>query len=464
MHGTLIPCNFAGATPGTNCTPGLAASAQYQPGFMRFNPNNFTGFGPILPFTLHVSKDFEYPYAMQGNLAFEQQIGKDMSLSASYITVNSRHLAHPQDVNQVNLQALTDNFRRYTANNPLACGGPCGPNGRAPSNLSEAAFFSMPTTSNALYTVVIPGLIAVNNTTGLRIVSPIVANYFRRLGPNYFFAAAVTGGAVTKAVLDAQLAGSLRSIGPINPYADVNAQLSDGNSSYNALNIELKKRFSSNIQFFATYTWSHSIDDSSDLQTLLKPQDNNNFRAERSDSLFDQRHRFVFSGIIGAPDSWKSGSMIKRFMHGFTFAPIIEYGSGRPFNILAVGDNNGDFQSTNERPTVRTDGSLCATGVDANCFQGVFPLSGNLGRNMGITRNYFSVDARLAKKIRFGERFSLDLIAEGFNLFNRFNEAAANPFYQVVNSVGQRKGGKYLSNSTSAFDPRQFQFGLKFNF
>ncbi len=464
MHGTLIPCHFAGASPGTNCTPGLAASAQYQPGFMRFNPNNFTGFGPILPFTLHVSKDFEYPYAMQGNLAFEQQIGKDMSLSASYITVNSRHLAHPQDVNQVNLQALTDNFRRYTANNPLACGGPCGPNGRAPSNLSEAAFFSMPTTSNALYTVVIPGLIAVNNTTGLRIVSPIVANYFRRLGPNYFFAAAVTGGAVTKAVLDAQLAGSLRSIGPINPYADVNAQLSDGNSSYNALNIELKKRFSSNIQFFATYTWSHSIDDSSDLQTLLKPQDNNNFRAERSDSLFDQRHRFVFSGIIGAPDSWKSGSMIKRFMHGFTFAPIIEYGSGRPFNILAVGDNNGDFQSTNERPTVRTDGSLCATGVDANCFQGVFPLSGNLGRNMGITRNYFSVDARLAKKIRFGERFSLDLIAEGFNLFNRFNEAAANPFYQVVNSVGQRKGGKYLSNSTSAFDPRQFQFGLKFNF
>ncbi len=464
MHGTLIPCNFAGATPGTNCTPGLAASAQYQPGFMRFNPNNFTGFGPILPFTLHVSKDFEYPYAMQGNLAVEQQIGKDMSLSVSYITVNSRHLAHPQDVNQVNLQAMTDNFRRYTANNPVACGGPCGPNGRAPSNLSEAAFFSMPTTSNALYTVVIPGLIAVNNTTGLRIVSPIVANYFRRLGPNYFFAAAVTGGAVTKAVLDAQLAGTLRSIGPIIPYADVNAQVSDGNSSYNALNVELKKRFSNNIQFFATYTWSHSIDDSSDLQTLLKPQDNNNFRAERSDSLFDQRHRFVFSGIIGAPDSWKSGSTIKRFMHGFSFAPIIEYGSGRPFNILAVGDNNGDFQSTNERPTVRTDGSLCATGVDANCFQGVFPLSGNLGRNMGITRNYFSVDARLTKKIRIGERFSLDLIAEGFNLFNRFNEAAANPFYQVVNSVGQKKGGKYLSNSTSAFDPRQFQFGLKLNF
>ena len=58
-----------------------------------------------------------------------------------------------------------------------------------------------------------------------------------------------------------------------------------------------------------------------------------------------------------------------------------------------------------------------------------------------------------------------DLIAEGFNLFNRFNEAAANPFYQVVNAWGERaSSGKYYSQPTSAFDPRQFQFGAKFNF
>ena len=152
-------------------------------------------------------------------------------------------------------------------------------------------------------------------------------------------------------------------------------------------------------------------------------------------------------------------------MSDFTFAPIVEYGSGRPFNILAVGDANGDFQSTNERPTVLASGVLCQTGVDPGCLQGVFPANGNLGRNAGITHNYFSVDARLTRRIRFGERFSLDLIAEGFNLFNRFNEAAANPFYQVVNAVGDRKSnGKYYSQPTSAFDPRQFQFGAKFNF
>src|SRR6185369_9350479 len=190
-------------------------------------------------------------------------------------------------------------------------------------------------------------------------------DFFRKLGSNYFFVKSLTG--LSKAQWDGLLAGSLRAPGPINPYADVNAQMSDGNSSYNALNLELKKRFSSNIQFYATYTWSHSIDDSSDLQTLLKPQDNTNFRAERSDSLFDQRHRFVLSGYWMAPDSWRSSdSGFYRFAHGFSFAPILEFSSGRPFNILAVGDNNGDFQSTNERPSVRSDGSLCATGVDAN--------------------------------------------------------------------------------------------------
>jgi len=83
---------------------------------------------------------------------------------------------------------------------------------------------------------------------------------------------------------------------------------------------------------------------------------------------------------------------------------------------------------------------------------------------MGITHAYASLDMRLSRRVRFGERVSLDLIAEGFNLFNRFNEAAANPFYQSVNLFGEKNGSKFYSFSTSAFDPRQFQFGFKLNF
>ncbi|HEY2866596.1 MAG TPA: hypothetical protein VGJ02_05850, partial [Pyrinomonadaceae bacterium] len=396
---------------------------------------------------------FQYPYAIQGNLAIEQMIGKDMSISATFITNNGRHLAHPQDVNIVDTSALVENFRRFA--------------GRAPTSLTEAGFFSLPTTcaNPALcppgWTVVVPGLIGINGL-GQKVISPIAADYFRKLGPNYFFVQALTG--INKATFDSLIAGSLRAPGPINPYADVNAQLSDGTSSYNAMNLEWKKRFSTNIQFLASYTWSHSIDESSDLQTLLKPQDNTNFAAERSDSLFDQRHRFVFSGVFNSPESWRHADAFRKFLYGFSVAPILELSSGRPFNILAVGDANGDFQSTNERPSVLSDGTLCQTGVDPNCQTGVFPADGTLGRNMGITHSYESLDMRLTRRIRFSERINLDIIAEGFNLFNHFNEAAANPFYQAVNAFGERNGGKYYSSPTAAFDPRQFQFGFKLNF
>jgi hypothetical protein len=457
FQGTVIP----------GVTPGVAASAQYLRGFMRFNPSTFTGFGPILPFTLHVSKDFEYPDALQANFAIEHMIGRDMSLSASYIMVNAHHLNHPQDINAPDTDALRENFRRFAVNNPAFPGctsaNPTAP-ACYPTNVTSASFFPVPTASNALFTVVIPGLVAVNNTTGQRFVSGVAANFFRPLAPNYFFVSSVTGGQVNKAIFDQALAGTVRSTGPITAFGDVSAQLSDGNSSYNAMNLELKKRFSSSTQFLASYTWSHSIDDSSDLQTLLKPQNNRDFRAERSDSLFDQRHRFVFSGVMEAPASWKSQGGYRRWLYGFTFSPIIEFSSGRPFNILAPGDANGDFQSSNERPSVLPDGTLCQTGVDAGCFGGIFPIDPNLPRNYGITHNYFTVDARLSRRVQLTEHVNLEVIGEVFNMFNRFNEAAGNPFYNVVNDFGEMKGNRYYSAPTSAFDPRQFQFGLRFSF
>src|SRR5205814_2577276 len=320
-------------------------------------------------------------------------------LSASYLFVGAHHLPHPEDVNAPGTDFLAESFRRFAVGNPGICGtdAACLANGRLPTSFGEAALFPIPTASNALFTVLVPGLVAVNNITHLGVISPLAANFFRPSAPNYFFVQSVTGGAVTPATLNAILASAntLRTPGAISPFGDVSAQLSDGNSNYNALNLELKRRFSHNFQFLASYTWSHSIDDSSDLQTLLKPQDNLNFRAERSDSLFDQRHRFVFSGVVSAPESWNGDGGFHGFLHGFSFAPIVEFSSGRPFNIIAPGDANGDFQSTNERPFVLSDGSLCRgqnTVPDTNdpaCVTG-FPINGSLGRNMGITHNYFS--------------------------------------------------------------------------
>jgi hypothetical protein len=76
-----------------------------------------------------------------------------------------------------------------------------------------------------------------------------------------------------------------------------------------------------------------------------------------------------------------------------------------------------------------------------------------------------SLDLRVARLVRLGERLRLELIAEGFNLFNRFNEAAASPFVDDVRNFNQRAGnGRYYSRPSAAYDARQFQFGLKLNF
>jgi hypothetical protein len=72
---------------------------------------------------------------------------------------------------------------------------------------------------------------------------------------------------------------------------------------------------------------------------------------------------------------------------------------------------------------------------------------------------------RVVRAIHFGERVKLDLIAEGFNMFNRFNEGSASPLFSDVNNFAQRAGnGRYYSRPTASFDPRQFQFGIKVSF
>ncbi|HKG46579.1 MAG TPA: TonB-dependent receptor [Pyrinomonadaceae bacterium] len=447
-------------------TPGVAAGAQYQFGRQRFNDQTFPGFGPVLPFTLHVQKNFEYAYATQGNFTVERQLTRDMSLTGSYLYVGARHLPHPLDINAPRTDLQIANFRRYANRNPANTTEAALVGNFFGANLAPGAVFTNPLLANDQLVVIIPGMIVLSPTRG-RIISPAIANFFRPNAPNYFLAQGVSNGLITPAVLNSQLAGTLRTPGAISPFGSINAQTSDGNSTYNALNVDLKKRFSNNFQFLASYTWSHSIDDSSDLQTLLLPQDNRNFGAERADSLFDQRHRFVFSGVIASPSSWAKAGGFHRALSNFTIAPIFEISSGRPFNILSNQDTNNDQSNQTDRPSVLDDGTLCVPGTFGCALlvtNGVF-TSGSLARNMGLTHRYMSLDLRLARLVPIGERLRLELIAEGFNLFNRFNEAAASPFIDDVRAFNQRAGnGRYFSRPTAAFDPRQFQFGLKLNF
>src|SRR2546423_7660909 len=115
------------------------------------------------------------------------------------------------------------------------------------------------------------------------------------------------------------------------------------------------------------------------------------------------------------PATWRGEGGWRSFFADFIVAPIFEMSSGRPFNILTGQDTNNDLTSNTDRPSVDASGRLSLPAP----FQ-----SGTLGRNMGLTHTYQSLDLRVARTVPLGERFKLEVIAEGFNLFNRFNEAA----------------------------------------
>jgi hypothetical protein len=448
FQGTV--CTAAGGNP--LCppgvfTPGAAPTAQYQFGRQRFNDQTFPGFGPFLPFSLPVSTDFEFAYANQANATVEHKLTENMSVQASWLFTGAHHLPHPTNLNAPNNALLIQNYIRCT--------------GVAPTN-TTAVLTLQPSPLTCANTIpgavpaALNGLVAV--TTRGTVIQPFVANLFRPSGPNYFFAQAISGGALTPAALNGLLTstGALAKPGFVTTFGDVNAQVSDGNSVYHAGTFEVRRRMANNYQFLASYTWSHSIDDSSDLQTLLLPQDVTRLDLERADSLFDQRHRFVFSAVVAAPAGWRSEGGFRSFLNGFVVAPIFEWSSGRPFNILSGRDTNNDLSSSTDRPSVDANGVLFAPAA----FQ-----SGSLGRNVGLTHSYQSLDLRVTRNIMLGERLRLEVIAEGFNLFNRFNEAAVSPRFEDVNAVNERtSNGRYRSRSTAAFDPRQFQFGLKLNF
>ncbi len=112
------------------------------------------------------------------------------------------------------------------------------------------------------------------------------------------------------------------------PFSDMDANYSNGSSIYHGLTANLKKRFGNHYEFLASYTWSHAIDDSTDLQSPLAPQDSYFPSAERSTSLFDQRHRLVFSGVYQSGKLSGTG-FASRFFSNWTLAPILEFASGQ---------------------------------------------------------------------------------------------------------------------------------------
>ncbi len=466
LNGTNI---FQGILNSPDCLPTVPG---YQAGGQRFNPAPFTGNSPANPFLFvnqsylnpstffplafqpfgyPQAKNFVYAYSQQANLSFEQDLGGGFAWSLAYNFNGGRHLNRPINANTVRGDLLVKNWQAaFSDPTSNAAAGPLEVGtGQAPCGV---------------------------NPRGAPWVSAALVNFFRPSGLNPSIAGALLTTAAAPCVQLAQqilqadglsTACNAATLANCVPFGDMDANYSNGSSIYNGFTTNLRKRFGNHYEFLASYSYSHAIDDSTDLQSPLAPQDSYFPQLERSTSLFDQRHRLVFSGVY---QSGKLGgdSFAKKFFSNWTFAPIVEVASGRPFLIITGDNTNFQFAPTAARPNVVTGGGNPACGpvvaskysptglFQEPCFTPtsnttLLSLDGDLARNAGVQPWTVFNDVRLARRIYFGERINLDLIADVFNLANKFNVASVN---QLWTNAGQ---------PTAAYDPRQFQFAMKVN-
>jgi hypothetical protein len=411
------------------------------------------------PFGYPQSRNFVYAYSQQINLTVEHDLGDGFTFNLAYNFNGGRHINRPINANTIRGDLMTANFAAayYDA---LASGQPTP---ASPFTVSGCNPGGTP-------------------TSPFPYVDPALMNFFRPSGLNPSIAAAhyLAGdaGCVAQAqAVAASIPGFNTKCNPAPPtfdytgcvpFGDMDANFSNGSSVYHGLTSNLRKRFGNHYEFLASYTWSHSIDDSTDLQSTLTPQDSYFPASDRSTSTFDQRHRFVFSGVYQSGKLSGDG-FASKFFSNWTLAPLIEFGSGRPFNIITGGDDNFQLSSLTGRPNTTVD-PACGTVYHSKysptglfqepCINGFIAtgtlptlaqLDGNLGRNSGTTPwNVFN-DLRISKRVYFGERYNMELIADTFNIANRFNVAAVSPLFS---NAGE---------PTSSYDPRQFQFAVKLN-
>jgi len=216
---------------------------------------------------------------------------------------------------------------------------------------------------------------------------------------------------------------------PDSRFANVSRFESSGDSYYDGMLVSFKRHFSRWAQARVSYTLSHAIDDVGNA-FFFTPQETADVRGERGLADNDQRHRLAVSGSFEAPEG---GRELRGVLSGFQLSYIFQYGSRLPFNVLTGADRNFDT-NVNDRPA-------------------------GVGRNTGRGFDYASLDLRLLRRFRLGERLKLEAIAEGFNVLNRANLQLPNNTY----GTGPAPLASF-GRPTAADSPRQIQFGLRLDF
>jgi len=248
--------------------------------------------------------------------------------------------------------------------------------------------------------------------------------------------------------LDQLVAARRNSLAAFGFLGNVTSFAPAGNSQYDSGSVSLTRRLSRGLGLTAAYTWSKTIDDStnevnSSAVNPRRPQDFFDLRDERGPSALDIPHRLVASFNYDVPSPYRGPSAVLRHVFGgWQINGVFQAQSGQPITPLSGpifgldsnlnGDTAGDRTVLNPTgregtgsavtPLRNSAGSVVGYLVNdpsARYVQAGPGARANAGRNTLRTPGFNRTDAVFVKNLRFGETYNLQLGAEVFDLFNQ---------------------------------------------
>ncbi|MGA3105455.1 MAG: TonB-dependent receptor [Terriglobales bacterium] len=278
---------------------------------------------------------------------------------------------------------------------------------------------------------------------------------------------------------------------PYQGYDSIYGIIGGANSSYNSLQVS-GRRNAGGLQLTLAYTYSHSIDNSSDRYDSAFV-DSYNLASYRASSSYDQRHIFTVSYIYNLPVFQHSRGVKGSLLGGWQVSGITTAQTGEPFTIVnggtydnaGVGNNvsgSGSFEDLVGNPHGPIPHFDPVPGVvygpllyNPGAYSQPTGLTfGDSGRNSLIGPGRLNFDMGLFKHFKIRESMGVEFRAEAFNVFNhpQWNGVNNTACGLEVNSgasdcVNGDTSGDVPSNflhPSGAHNGRIGEFGLKFIF
>ena len=495
-HGTGNEANTGSleGSPGNANVGGVISATQYGVpswaciGNVGQGCNTLTSGGSAFPISLtSIPTKVDWPYAQQWNFSVQRELPKQMLASIAYVGSKGTHLTAQLNVNQL-----------------------------VPVNPAQNPFLPGQPLDSAFCTVIAQAANGTPSTWNGNPVGPQFVGWSNALAGCYG-----GPGSPSDIALPTILPGTLRTPGNvIAPYfGQVYSLQNIANSNYHAMQVSLR-RATQDLTLGVSYTWSHSIDDSSD-RTQATFINAYNLPSNRASSDFDQRHLLNISYVYQLPlgklrnllnsadddptntaSGGKRGNPNSVLWDGWEFSGITTFQTGTPFSVLNAGsldgistpDNAGVVTingpasyadlATNAAPSPggRAGGGTIFGPLLENPNLFVAPTGfnfGNSGRNYLHNPSRTNFDMALSKNFSLREGTSLQFRVEAFNIANHtqfriYNPSRpGNPGNNVISCFGDTTfsaGDPGCLTTTSflhpidAHRPRTIQLGVKLLF